>query len=208
MIEVMRISHAGAKEACKRWHYTKTIAPTCTIRFGFGIGERFDGVVAFNPTNAQPPGVTAFWEELAGGGKTCELSRVALRPQRERESPTTRYVSLALSKLRELRLFDLVYSYSDPRLHEGTLYRACSFHQYATGEGVNFELVTTDGKILHGRTSKSSNGVGPQSLHEAYALGWKRVDTPRKERYFFPLTKRCRRRIERMIADGDDRILR
>ena len=208
MIEVLPISRAGALDACRRWHYTKTITQGCTIRFGFGNDERFDGVIAFNPTNGLPPHVTDFWEQLAGGGRTCELSRIALRPQRERESPTTQYVSLALSKLREMRVFDLVYSYSDPRLHNGTLYRACSFYQYKSGKGGNLVWLTPDGKMMHGREIKGTSKIAPKSTAEALERGWRKLKIPNKERFFFPLTKRCRRRIERMIADGDDRILR
>lgn len=195
-LRIVLINYAGAKETCRRWHYTGSIGAPSTIRFGFWAGDRYDGLIAFNPNNTQPPKVTQFWERLSDGGKTVELSRIALRRQNQRESPTTRYVSLALSRLREMRLFDLLFTYSDPTYHEGTLYRACSFYQYETTKGPSVTYVRPDGSFAHSRWSQDRGA------------DWKVIRMKRKERYFFPLTKRCRKRIERMIADGDKRILR
>ena len=205
---VQPVSFSDAKKACQEWHYTRDIAPACAIRFGLSVDGRFDGVIAFKSSSNNTPNVMQFWEELAGG-PTCELSRIALRPQSERQSPTTRYVSLAMSKLKEMRLFDLVYSYSDPRFHEGTLYRACSFHQYESRKGGG-EVVwlTPDGKTKHKRAIERWNKTTPQATKDALENGWRQTKIPNKDRFFFPLTKRCRKRIERMIEAGDKRILR
>ena len=205
---VQPVRFSDAKKACQEWHYTRDIPPQCTIRFGFSVDGRFDGVIAFKSSRSNAPNVMKFWEGMAGG-PTCELSRIALRPQSERQSPTTRYVSLAMSKLKEMRLFDLVYSYSDPRFHEGTLYRACSFHQYETRKGGGEILwLTPDGETKHKRSIERANKSTPQATKEALERGWRQTKIPNKDRFFFPLTRRCRRRIERMIEAGDKRILR
>ena len=195
-LHIRLVGHRWALETCKRWHYTRGMG-SCTIRFGFWTDDRYDGVIAFIPDSGHHTTVKQFWQNLAGG-KTVELSRIALRPQVERESPTTRYVSMALSKLKEMRAFDLMFTYCDPSLHEGILYRACSFYQYEAPSGTGYTYVRPDGSLMHSRNSSYKTLTG----------GYKRMRTPLKERYFAPLTKRCRRRIERMIADGDKRILR
>lgn len=68
--------------------------------------------------------------------------------------------------------------------------------------------LTPDGKTKHKRAIERWNKTTPQATKDALENGWRQTKIPNKDRFFFPLTKRCRKRIQRMIEAGDKRILR
>lgn len=117
-LHIAPCSSALAKEACERWHYTRSCMCVLYARFGVWENERFIGCVLYSNGGAgvcKHYGVSS--QELA------ELHRVALA---RHETPVSRIVAVTLRLLRRQKpKLRLCVSYADPlQGHVGGIYQA------------------------------------------------------------------------------------
>src|SRR4051812_26723320 len=89
------VTHAVARDAVMRWHYSQRLQAILNDRFGVWEDGRFVGVVLFSNGNnnvGKPFGL--------GRDECCELARVALGLHR---TPTSRIVAIAVRLMRARR---------------------------------------------------------------------------------------------------------
>ncbi len=185
-------SHAAAKHAVMRWHYSRCMPKSKLVRIGVWEAGRFVGVVLFglgaNRHIARPFGLK--------DQEVCELVRVALASGREH--PTSKCVAISLRMLRRQSPgLKLVVSYADAgRGHLGILYQAVGFFYIGTSEQSYIRVL---GKIEHPRTLWDRYGRRGQSipwLRENVDPNAERVPMAPKLKYVFPLDKKFRRELQ------------
>jgi len=185
-------SHAAAKYAMEHWHYAR-IVPKGFPHVRVGVWETgiFRGCVVF--------GRGACSHLLAPYGlnvtEGCELVRIALRSH---ATSVSRIVSIALRMLhRAQSRLRLVVSYADPvRGHHGGIYQAGgwiysgltapdAYYWDRTGRRWHSRNVSESGmKLNYGRPTLSAR---PSEC--------RKIITPGKHRYLFPLDAEMRARI-------------
>lgn len=118
MLHLAPVSHAVAKEAVEKWHYSRK-CPDTNLRYGVWEDGRFIGVVLYGP------GVAADLGRSVGVGRQeCrELLRVALDAH---QTPVTRIISQSFVLLRSDHPgLKALVSYADSNQgHVGTIYQA------------------------------------------------------------------------------------
>ncbi len=187
-------SYEAAKYACEKWHYSKSIPASKTVKIGAWEDDRFIGCCIFSWGSNQHLG-KQFGLKMT---ECCELTRVALA---RHQTPVTRILSIAIRFLRRqspgLRL---IISYADcDEGHHGGI--------YAGGNWVYIGKVQNNGgtpkyrihgQVMHGRSVHSKWGSGSQSLEwlrkhvdphaeHVYTLG--------KHKYAMPLDDEMRARV-------------
>ena len=179
-------THAAAKFACEKWHYSKTVPVGKLVKCGVWESGQFIGVVVFawgmNRNLGKPYGLSLT--------ECCELVRLALT---EHVSPCSKIIAVALRFLRKqspgLRL---VVSFADPvENHHGGIYQAGNWVYCGTSSG-SFEW-NLNGKRLNKRAYTGHNFGNKQLEVPARAL---KIRTPGKHRYLMPLDDEMRRQIE------------
>jgi hypothetical protein len=179
----------SARQACRLWHYSRTVPTPPRVEIGVWEDARFIGVVIFsrgaNAQIGQPYGLT--------DTEVAELTRVALA---RHQTPVTRIVSVAVKLLRKsspgLRL---LVSYADPAQgHHGGIYQAGGW-TYAGETGAIPFFVDEHGKKWHTRQ------VSADGLRKQYGevrrvrshAGLRKFVSPPKHRYLFALDEAMRR---------------
>ena len=119
MLKIDWATHAAAKYACEKWHYSKSVPAGKTQKFGVWENQSFVGVVIFSGGPSPNIWKTYGLSPIEG----AELSRVALR---EHKTPVTRIVSVAIKLFRiQCPGIKLIISYADREQgHEGVIYQA------------------------------------------------------------------------------------
>jgi len=180
------------KRACQDWHYTGCLPPNESLIYGFWRGPIFDGIIAFRELNS--PAVNVHWEKIIGG-RSIEISRIALRPQSDRP-PTTQYIAMAMSKLRMLQVYEGVYSYADAIYgHEGTVYKAASFLYAGFTERGVAGYKHTNGHYIPARREMNATN-GSQYVYELLKIGYSTIPG-RKHRFVKGLTRWANKRLEK-----------
>lgn len=175
-------THAAAKFACERWHYSKSVPVPPLVKIGAWESGKFIGVVIFSrgaSSNLMKP----YGLKQSEG---CELTRVALTTH---EAPVSRIVRLAMLFLKknspELRL---IVSFADPNYgHHGGIYQAGNW--LYLGDTASGQEYWHNGRRLHSRqvSEKGWNiqqGVRRKTVKPSEC---KIVRTPGKHRYAMPL---------------------
>lgn len=175
-------THAAAKYAVERWHYSRSLPGGKLVKVGVWEGGKFVGVVVYGcgatPNIAKPYGLTQ--------REVCELVRVALC---EHQAPTSKVIALSLRMLRKVNPgLRLVVSYADTAQgHHGGIYQAGGW--IYTGSQ-SYHVIRIHGRMRHPRSIGSRYGSGSQSI------AWLRkhldpdaelIRTPAKHKYLMPL---------------------
>lgn len=185
-------SHAAAKYACEKWHYSGSVPPPPHVRIGAWENDSFIGVVLFgrgaSSNLLKPYGL----QPIEG----AELVRVALR---QHDSPVSRIVAIAVKMLRRrcpgLRL---LVSFADPAQgHAGKIYQAMNW-LYAGQSAASNAYRDKTGRIWHERmvSERGWNYVFGQKRKVVKASECERIRQPGKHRYLLPLDNDMRRQIE------------
>jgi hypothetical protein len=186
-------THAAAKYACERWHYSRCVPNQKTVKVGVWESEKFIGVIIFgdgaNPGMFKPYGLSST--------EGCELVRVALR---EHISPVSRIISLSVRFLKKVcpRL-RLAVSFADPEHgHHGGIYQAGNWLYCGMTSSADEYMVK--GRRMHGRALRSTRSTHrlkniPASNIEDWArkvldANLKKIQGSSKHRYLLPLDKK------------------
>lgn len=180
-------THAAAKYACEKWHYSKRCPVFKQVKIGVWEHGKFIGVVMFGQ------GATPEYGKKFNIPSThvCELTRVALT---RHESYTSRILSISLKFLREkCPNIRLVISFADSeQLHHGGIYQATNWLYAGTVKTHGYKI---HGKIEHPKTLHSRYGKGGQSvpwLQKHIDPNAERCIAAVKHRYLMPLDEEVR----------------
>ena len=193
-LRVAPCSHAAAKLAVERWHYSGSLPTPPLVPFGVWQGSDFIGAVIFG-RGATPDLFTPYGLDQTEG---CELVRVALR---DHDAPVSQIVAEAL---RSLRLHSpglrLVVSFADPAEgHHGGIYQAGNWI-YTGTSSPSTVYYDKAGRKWHGR-QVSATGAKCQygELRAVPKLSTlRRVSMPGKHRYLMPLDRAMRRQVTKL----------
>jgi len=183
-------SHAAARYACEKWHYSKKMPVFKTVKMGVWEDGVFVGAIIFGcgstPEIGKPFGMPA--------QQVCELVRVALTSH---ATPVSRMIAVALSMLRtQSPGVRVVVSFADSREgHHGGIYQAGGWLYV--------------GSFIHHVLKVHNEEVHPKTLHSRYGMGgqsipWLRANvdpnatrivTPPKHKYVMPLDDEMRAKI-------------
>lgn len=184
-------SHAAAKYAVEKWHYSKSLPPPPIVKIGVWEDSEFIGCVLFARGAAQnllkPYGLKA----TQGG----ELVRVALSAHK---SPVSRIMAIALRMLKKQQpSLRLLVSFADPAQgHNGGIYQATGWI-YAGTSPPSSMYRDAGGKLWHERMISPT---GRKKVYGKYRNCLKpsdcqRITMPGKHRYLMPLDAEMRARI-------------
>lgn len=184
-------SHAAAKYAVEKWHYSRTMPMPPLVKIGVWEEGRFIGVVLFS-RGASPYLGDAYGLDTT---KVCELTRIALASH---QTPVSRIIAIALRMLfRKDGNLRLVVSFADANEgHHGGVYQAAGW-VYAGETSRKFDFLGPDGKRYRDRQVTAS-GQARQFGKQTRVL---RPDqcTPLplmpKHKYLYPLDREMRERI-------------
>ncbi len=115
-------THAAAKYACEKWHYSQSIPKSKLVKIGAWENGIFIGCLIYSygatPQIGSPYGLKMI--------EVCELTRVALT---RHASPVSRIMAISLTMLRRhCPGLKLVISYADlDRDHHGGIYQATNW---------------------------------------------------------------------------------
>lgn len=191
-------SHAAAKYACERWHYSGCVPNQKTVKVGVWEGGRFIGCVLFG-TGANGGMYAPYGLSLFQG---CELVRIALATH---QSPVSRIVRVALAFLRKCCPgVRLVVSFADPEHgHHGGIYQASGWIYAGMTEPADEYVVNR--VRMHGRALRMTRSTHPhRAVPSRNVLDWarkvldpnaRRVLGSSKHRYLMPLDAEMRVRV-------------
>lgn len=162
------IGHNRAQQACRQWHYTRSV-PAAALRFyGVWEDERFIGTVVYTaPLNTAGSYLSLPLSRVAA------LSRVALGVHRV---PVSRIVAITLRLVKRDRPeLAACLSYADPaQKHLGTIYQAMNW-QYL-GLTAPDRQYYYDGQWVHSRAIrrkvKSSRGLPVRPIPGKHRYLW------------------------------------
>lgn len=183
------VGHDAAKHAVLRWHYSRAMPTSKTVRVGVWEDERFIGVVLFGrgaaPHLGKPYGLDAT--------EVCELTRVALD---RHTAPVTQIVAAAIRDLRRVCPgLRLIVSFADPAEgHHGGIYQAGGW--LYVGDTPPARYFRVRGRVRHPRSIGQLGVVQSlDAIRKALDPNATIVDKPGKHRYVYPLDRAMRRRI-------------
>ena len=179
-------THAAAKYACERWHYSGCLPSPLQKRVALGAweDEEYVGCVVFghgaNPQIGSPFGLTI--------NQCVELTRIALKSSHA--SPVSRIVRLALKFLKESQPgVRLVVSYADQSQgHHGGVYQAGNWIYIGSMKGV--PSLRFMGKVWHAKALRTSY---PGLKHSDPRV--EKVPAGDKHKYLMPLDDAMRAQI-------------
>ena len=179
-------THAAAKYACEKWHYSGCLPASLQKRVALGAWEsgQFIGVVVFghgaNPQIGSPYGLTIH--------QCVERTRIALKAGHI--TPVSRIVRLALKFMRQSQPgIRLIVSYADQAQgHHGGVYQAGNWIYVGSMKGV--PSLRYRGKIWHAKALRTSS---PYLKHSDPAV--QKVPAGDKHKYLMPLDADMRAQI-------------
>lgn len=179
-------SHAAAKYAVEKWHYSKTMPLGKLVKIGVWEQDQYIGCILFARGSNQHLGAAYGLQKI----EVCELVRVALA---NHVTPVSRLIAIALKMLKqqssELRL---VVSFADPvQQHHGGVYQAGNW--LYTGETSGTTQWLHQGKWKHNR-EVTSGAFGRNGAIKDYQSLPSR-ELPGKHRYLYPLDDAMREQI-------------
>jgi hypothetical protein len=191
-------SHAAAKYACEKWHYSRNLPHQKLVKIGVWENECFIGAVIFgdgaNNNMFAPYGLSYCYG--------CELVRVALTAH---QAPVSRILKIALRFLHGyLPKLRLVISYADPEQgHCGAIYQASNWFYVGTTTASDEYIV--HGKRFQGRALRSTRSTHAlRSLPARNVVEWAQkvldphaysIEGSVKYRYLYPLDAAMRAQI-------------
>lgn len=187
-LRVAYCSHAAAKSAVTRWHYSRSVPAGKNIRLGVWEDDRFVGVVLFG-SGAAPQAADPFGLDRL---EVCELTRIALVDGHA--TPVSRIVRVALSILKRTNPgIRLVVSYADPlHDHTGGIYQAGNWIFAGKTTGTEHFVTTRSGKFVHSKTLRTGRrGYATKLLAEGVIESRKFW----KYKYLYPLDRETREKI-------------
>lgn len=187
-------SHAAAKYAVEKWHYSRSMPAGKTVNVGAWEAGQYIGCVIFargsNKHIGTPFGLTQT--------QCVELVRVALS---KHQTSTSKVVAIACRLLRrQSHGLRLVISFADmTQGHVGTIYQAGGwlYTGQGTGDPRSRPYIAPNGSVQHWRTVAgvlSKRGM-PSTVDAAVSLGFKPQDKLPKHRYLMPLDDAMRAQI-------------
>jgi hypothetical protein len=184
-------SHAAARHAVMRWHYSQAMPIGKLVTIGAWENDKYIGAVIFG--RGASPALVAPYDLTQTEG--CELVRVALTTH---TAPVTAIVARAIRVLKATNPgLRLIVSFADPsQNHHGGIYQAGNW--IFTGKTSASAEVYFEGKWFHTRMLRATGwGTIPKiaklDLEVQDALP--RRTRPGKYRYLMPLDKQVRRRV-------------
>ena len=184
-------SHVAAKYAVEHWHYSHSLPTPPIVRVGVWENEAFIGCVLFSRGANQNLGNAYGLKQT----EVCELTRVALTSHL---TPVSRIVSVAIRFVAKCSPgVRLVISFADPlQNHVGGIYQAGNWI-YSGCTSPDRYYIDTNGRKWHSRQC-SVTGFKPQygTLRKVPKISeCKKVETPGKHRYLYPLDAAMRAQI-------------
>ncbi len=189
-------SHAAAKHAVMRFHYSRSMPAFKLVRIGVWESGRFVGAILYgvgaNRHIARPFQLK--------DTEVCELVRVALAPASTRKHPTSKCVAISLRMLKHQSPgLKLVVSYADAgQGHVGTIYQATNWIFLGAATQPYLKVKS---KIVHPRTLYDRYGPGGQSvpwLRQNVDPNAQRVKMPAKLKYVWAYDKALRQQLEQI----------
>jgi hypothetical protein len=182
-------SHAAAKYAVERWHYSACLPASKSVYIGVWESRRFVGAVIFS----QGANYLAV-NKLAGQLEACELTRVALK--KSHATPVTKIIAIAIRMLQQTNPgLQLVYSYADPmQNHHGGIYQGGNW--IYVGVGSTSRQYRYRGKWVHARTITGANFGCPKALSNDALKTLPCRKVTGKHKYLYPLNAAMRKQIE------------
>lgn len=169
-------SHAAAKYAVEKWHYSEVMPAGKTVKIGVWENNCFIGAIIFSRGANNNIGKPYQLKQT----EICELTRIALH---NHISPVTRIASIAIRMLKkqssEIRL---IVSYADPAQgHLGGIYQAMNWIYIGMSDNWRGSHYIIDGKPMHGRSVRSKWG------HEKnIPVAWEIAPPANKHKYLYP----------------------
>ena len=116
--------------------------------------------------------------------KSLAINRIAwLDRVRNDRNFGSKFVSVVLNKIKKSGYKGQIVSWSDPRLHQGTLYKACNFTAVITKQYTDYIYVDSNGYEYH--KSKCRVPAGQSELEYAKSLGLTKIKVPPKQKWVF-----------------------
>jgi hypothetical protein len=185
-------SYEAAKYAVEHWHYSRRMPTSKLVKIGVWeegvfIGTIIYGVGAGNSTNGARFGLRRHYD-------MAELVRVALNSHM---TPTSKLVSISIRMVsKHSPGLKLLTSFADTAQgHVGTIYQASGWLYFGGKEKGAYSV---NGIIVHPRTLHNSYGKGGQSIPWLRANidpAARRIRTPVKHHYLYPLDRQTRLKI-------------
>lgn len=193
-------SHEAATYAVLNWHYSERMPAGKLVKFGVWDNKKFIGAIIYgsgaNKDLLEPYGL----DQTQG----CELVRVAMRSH---SFFVTQAVASSLKQLKTQQPgLRAVVSFADPEQgHEGRIYQAGNWLYLGMTQSADEYMV--NGVRKHGRSLRSIRNSHPVKLNVPNVEEWARrvldpnivrIEGSSKHRYFYPLDKALRRKVERL----------
>ncbi|MGR3179936.1 MAG: Mom family adenine methylcarbamoylation protein [Candidatus Anammoxibacter sp.] len=151
-LKIAKCSHAAAKYAVDRWHYSESMPTGKLVKYGVWENDKFIGVVIYGRGANKSLGSCFGLMQT----EVCELVRIALT---EHEAPVTKIVAITLRLLKKGNPgIVLVVSYADEtnQNHKGTIYKAGNWEYLGLSTDVGYIV---DGKPMHRRSLNAKWGT-------------------------------------------------
>lgn len=167
-------SHAAAKYAVEKWHYSRRMPSTYTKPVCLGIWEdkKFAGTIIFSMSSAKDLGKQYGFAQF----ERCELIRLSMKPNHRVSASRVIAIALRIIKKQSPGI-KVVFSFADTAQgHHGGIYQAGNW--IYLGQTVASPEYFINGRRWHGRAVAASFGK---------TSGFDKVEGSKKHRYAMPL---------------------
>ena len=179
-------THEAAKYAVEKWHYSRTMPVSKNNMIGIWEDKKYIGCIVFawgaNPNLCKPYGLKMT--------ECVELVRVAMT---NHVSPVSRVVSIAIRMVQiQNPGIRLLVSFADTSEgHNGGIYQAGNW-VYSGRTSPKFDYMLNGNKLQRRAYTGKNFGAAAMQLPS----GAKKVESPFKHRYLYPLDAAMRAQIE------------
>ena len=180
-------SHKAALYAMRRWHYSRCMPASGTVKVGVWENKQFIGAVVFS-LGAGPQLHRPYKLKRT---EVCELTRIALD---RHNTSVTKIVKIAFKFLRrKCPGIRLVVSYADPEQnHYGGIYQAGNWIYEGITKPTEHFIEVATGKTIHSKTARTGRrGLATQMIKR----GILRPIKTWKFKYLMPFDKEMRQQI-------------
>jgi hypothetical protein len=168
---IQDLSFKDASLFIERIHYLKSTPKGSKYKLGCFYKDKLMGVITFGRV-ANPK------EHSLAITRLCYLDMC-----HRYKNFGSRFVSLALKYLRKDGYKGLIVSWSDPRFHDGGLYKACNFKAIKTKQRNDYIYVDKNGNEYH--KSKCRVRAGESESDMARSMGLTKLNVPPKQKWCF-----------------------
>lgn len=167
-LELKQITYQIADEFLRCVHYLKGAAKGDKHYGGF-VGEKLVGVISVGQTSNPHENFPA-------------INRIAyLDIVRNDKNFGSRFIAMVLKEIKKSGYSGKIVSWSDPRYHQGGLYKAANFKKIVTKKRYDYGYLDTDGNEYH--KSKCRVPAGESEAEYAKSLGLIKTPIPPKQRW-------------------------